>query len=172
MSIQDEILDRVGRHMLYPLAPQAAGATIRRALFVAEKLWSELNSPVGDDAWEERVGRLRADLEVFVTEPTIAPKYLFLLYPARDAVWEIRSTRDDPSLRVMGLFPEMDVFVSTNHARRDELGGWQTREWKIVKRAAVAIWRQLFPTYKPIVTTSVADVCTGATNEIFYKERS
>ena len=30
--------------------------------------------------------------------------------------WEIRSTKDDPSLRVLGLFPLADVFVSTNYA--------------------------------------------------------
>jgi hypothetical protein len=172
MSIEDEILDRVSRGMLYPLRPQAAGATIRRALFVEEKLWNELNSPEGDAEWEERIGRLRADLEVFVTEASITPKYLFLLYPTGDAVWEIRSVRDNPSLRVMGLFPATDIFVSTNHARRDELEEWQSRTWKLVKRMACAVWRQLFPSYQPIVTTKVTDVCTGATNEVFYKERS
>lgn len=158
--------------MLFPITPQAAGATIRRAMFVGEQLWKELNSPEGDAEWEERIGRLRADLELFVTESAIAPRYLFLLYPARDAVWEIRSIRDRPSLRVMGLFPEMDVLVSTNHARREDLGGWQSRDWKTVKRMALSVWRKLFPTYDPLVTTKVGEVCSGATNEVFYKERS
>jgi hypothetical protein len=172
MSIEDEILDRVNRGMLLPLPPKAAGAAIRRALFVAEALWSELNSPEGDAEWEDRIGRLRADLEIFITEQQIAPKYLFLLYPSADAVWEIRSVRDQPSLRVLGLFPAMDVFVSTNHARRDELGTWQSREWKAIKRAARAVWRQLFPSYEPKITANVNEVCSGATNEIFYKNRS
>jgi hypothetical protein len=172
MSIDDEILDCVGRGRLFPLAPQAKGAPIRRAMFVAEGLWSELSTPTGDAEWEERIGKLRADLEVFVTERSITPKYLFLLYPAADAVWEIRSVKDQPSLRVLGLFPRTDVFVSTNHARREVLGGWQSREWRLVKRAARAVWRQLFPTYPPKVTTKVGVVCSGATNEIFYKERS
>jgi hypothetical protein len=172
MSIEDEIDDCVRRGRLFPLAPKAAGATIRRAMFVAEKLWNELNSPEGDAEWEERIGRLRADLELFVTEQVISPHYLFLLYPSADAVWEIRSVRDRPSLRVLGLFPDMDVFISTNHARREELGGWQSREWKEIKRTARAVWRQLFPTYQPIVTADVGEVCSGAVNEIFYKERS
>jgi len=158
--------------MLFPLIPQAAGATIRRAMFVAENLWTELNSPEGDPTWDERIGKLRADLEVFVTEASIVPKYLFLLYPARDAVWEIRSAKDDPSLRVLGLFPIRDVFVSTDYAKRESLGGWQSRQWKAIKRAARAAWRALFPTYNPIVTTDVRRVCSGATNEIFYKERA
>src|ERR1051325_10882919 len=91
MSIEDEILDRVRRGMLFPLRPRAAGATIRRAMFVSERLWNELNSPEGDPEWEDRIGRLRADLEVYITESVIAPKYLFLLYPASEGVWEIRS---------------------------------------------------------------------------------
>ena len=172
MSIEDEILDRVARKMLFPLRPQAAGATIRRAMFVAERLWDELNSPEGDAEWEDRIGRLRADLEICITEESIAPKYLFLLYPASDGVWEIRSVRDQPSLRVLGLFPSADIFVSTNHARRDELGGWQSREWKTVKRTAKAVWRQLFPAYDPKITSNVNEVCSGATNEIFYKART
>jgi hypothetical protein len=79
MSIGDEILDRVRRQMLFPLTPKASGAAVRRAMFVAEALWYELNSPEGDAEWEERIGRLRADLEIFIVEPTIAPQYLFLL---------------------------------------------------------------------------------------------
>jgi len=172
MSIENEILDRVRRGMLFPLAPKAAGATIRRAMFIGERLWNELNSPEGDAEWEERIGRLRADLEIFVTEAVITPKYLFLLYPARDAIWEIRSVRDKPSLRVLGLFPKLDILVSTNYARREDLKGWQSREWKEVKRAAGAVWRQIFPAYNPKVTSRVSDVCSGVTNEVFYKERS
>ncbi len=172
MSIQDEIVDKVAAGMLFALVPRAAGAPIRRAMFVAEALWNELNSPEGDPAWDERIGRLIADLEVFVTEASIVPKYLFLLYPACDAVWEIRSAKDDPSLRVLGLFPFRDVFVSTGCARREVLGGWQSRQWKTVKRAARAMWRTLFPTYNPILTTDAKRVCSGATNEIFYKDRA
>jgi len=172
MSIEDEIVDRVSQGMLFPVAPKAQGATIRRAMFVAEKLWGELTSPEGDEEWEDRIGRLQADLEIFVTEAEIAPQYLFLLYPSADAVWETRSIKDRPSIRVLGLFPETDVFVSTNHARREDLGGWQSREWKTVKRVARAVWRQLFPTYQPKITARVNEVCSGATNEIFYKDRS
>ena len=172
MSIEDEILDRTRRKMLFPLRPKAAGATIRRAMFISERLWNDLNSAEGDAEWEDRIGRLRADLEIFITEEFIAPKYLFLLYPAADAVWEIRSVQDQPSVRVLGLFAGRNIFIPTNHARRDELGGWQSREWKVVKRAARAVWRHLFPSYEPKITTRVHEVCLGATNEIFYKHRS
>jgi hypothetical protein len=71
----------------------------------------------------------------------------------------------------MGLFPISDTLVSTDYERRETLGGWQSREWKKVKRRARAVWRVLFPTYDPVVTTDLKQVCSGATNEIFYKER-
>lgn len=169
MSIEDEILDRVGRKMLFPLLPKAAGAPVRRAMFVAEDLWRVLNSPEGDAEWEERVGRLRADLEVFVTEQWITPKYLFLLYPMAEAVWEIRSVRDAPSIRVLGRFPLKDTFVSTNYARREDLKGWQDRTWRDVKNIAKSTWKTLFFSYAPIITANVNEVCSGAANEIFYK---
>jgi hypothetical protein len=172
MSIEDEILDKCTRGMLFPLLPKAAGATVRRAMFVAEGLWNDLNSTEGNVEWDERIGRLQADLEVFVTAATVNPKYLFLLFPAADAVWEIRSAKDDPSIRVLGLFPDKDIFVSTNYSLREALLGWQDRTWKTFKRMAKAIWRILFGTYRPITTKDVKDVCSGATNEIFYKERT
>ena len=119
MSIEDEIVDRVARGMLYPLLPQAAGETPRRVMLLTEFLWGFLNSPEGDQDWEQRVGELRADLETFVVADEIRPKYLFLLYPARDAVWEIRSTRTNPTIRVLGLFPQKDVYVATDYALRE-----------------------------------------------------
>jgi hypothetical protein len=169
MSIHDEIVDRVDRGMLFPVLPQAKGATIRRALFVSEALNGVLNSPQGNQDWERRVAELRADLEVFVEARTIDPKYLFRLYPARDAVWEIRSTRSDPSIRVLGLFAWKDVFIATNHALREELGGWNSRRWKEVKRSARAHWRQIFPAYEPKSVTSVHLVVTGALNGKYFK---
>lgn len=170
MSIEDEIKDRVNRGMLFPLEPKAIGESPRRAMLISESLWMVLDSPEGDDeSWEQRIGELRADLETFVIGDAIHPKYLFLLYPAADAVWEIRSADNDPSIRVLGLFPERDTFVATNYALRENLDGWQSREWKQVKRNARAKWRNLFPTYQPIVSNNVHDLVNGAVDGRYYK---
>jgi len=61
-------------------------------------------------------------LEQFAEGQSIDPAYLKLLAPARDAVWEIRSVRPAPSIRVLGRFAEYDVFVATNYALRKPLG--------------------------------------------------
>lgn len=171
MSIDDLILDRVRRGMLHPLMPRAPGVGIIRALFLGEMLHDLLTSPEGDDEWEQRVGELQADLERFLADP-IDPKYLFLLYPARDAVWEIRSVVPDPSIRVLGLFPKRDVFVATNFASRAELGGWQSRGWREAKRLAGAIWRKVFGTYKPKQFTKISQLITGAISGIYFKDRA
>jgi hypothetical protein len=169
MSIHDEVLDKVARGMLFPILPRSRGSTIRRALFVSEALNGVLESPEGDEEWERRVAELRADLEVFVEARTIDPKYLFRLYPARDGIWEIRSVREQPSIRVLGLFAWKDVFIATNHALREELDGWNSREWKTVKRTACAEWRKLFPSYEPKVVSSVQLVVTGALDGKYFK---
>lgn len=169
MSIHDEIVDRVRRQMIYPVLPRAKGGTIRRALFVSEALHAFLTSPKGDLDWERRVAELQADLEVFVEARTIDPKYLFLLYPARDAVWEIRSVREQPSIRVLGLFASKDIFIATNHALREDLGGWESREWRTVKRAARAEWRRLFNPYDPTTGTDAKALVTGALDGKYFK---
>jgi len=169
MSIRELIRDRVQRGMLFPLLPKARGAAPRRAMFVDEWLWGVLTSPEGDTAWEERIAKLRAELERFVEGHSIDPKYLFLLYPARDAVWEIRSVRDDPSIRVLGLFAARDVFIATNFAFREALGGWQSRGWKTVKRAALAQWRRCLAPYEPLKDTNVQSLVTGALDGRYFR---
>jgi hypothetical protein len=171
MSIHDEILDRYQRKMLFPILPRARGSTIRRALFVSESLHAILTSPEGDPDWELRVAQLQADLEVFVEARTIDPKYLFLLYPLRDAVWEIRSVRESPSIRVLGLFAWKDVFIATHHALRESLGEWDSREWKLVKRAARAEWRRLFNPYQPKIGADEKKLVTGALDGRYFKTR-
>jgi hypothetical protein len=169
MSIDDAILDRWERGMLFPILPKARGATIRRALFVNEALHQVLTSPEGDRNWEQRIGNLQADLEVFVEAPTIGPKYLFLLYPARDAVWEIRSAGYQPSIRVLCLFASKDILIATGHALRESLNEWESREWKIVKRDARAAWRRLFDPYQPVEGTDAKALITGALDGKYFK---
>jgi hypothetical protein len=155
---------------IYPIVP--ASGSILRAMFVSESLWTALNASYDDEDMEERMGRLQADLEFFASSPEIDPKYLFHLYPARDAVWEIRSVRDAPSIRVLGLFAEQDVFIATTFALRADLGGWQSREWKQIKRTARQRWTTLFQPYAPLVTTNVHDVVTGAVDGKYFKGRA
>src|SRR5215468_983485 len=89
MSIDHLIKARVQDGMLFPIKPKAAGTSARRAMFVSGPLWEILDSPESNDqGWEERIGLLQADLELFATAAAIYPSYLFLLYHPREAVWK------------------------------------------------------------------------------------
>ncbi|WGR91965.1 hypothetical protein MTX26_16770 [Bradyrhizobium sp. ISRA443] len=147
MSIEEIIGFRVSDGMLFPLIPKARGATARRAMYVSEDIWALLSTTHEDEELEERLGILQADLELFADGQPIDPKYLFLLSPIRDAVWEIRSVRPEPSIRVMCLFAKKDVLIATNIALRENLGGWDSKAWKEAKRLARARWNVLFHTY-------------------------
>lgn len=171
MSIEQVVRWRVAEKRLFPLLPKAAGATPRRAMFLSSELWDLLRFEHQDPDMEDRLGHLQADLEFFVTSETIDPKYLFHLYPARDAVWEIRSVRPDPSIRVLGLFATKDFFIATNHAMRAELGSWQSRRWKVVKQTARARWTQLLHPYLPEIGTDATKLVTGALDGRYFKER-
>jgi len=172
MSIGNVVHWRVNEGLLFPLLPKAAGSAPLRAMYVTKKLWDLLRTSHEDPELEDRIGHLQADLEVFVESPSIDPKYLFLLYPTRDAVWEIRSTRPDPSIRVLGNFADRDVFIATHCALREELGGWESRQWKEVKRTAASRWRQLFHTYEPRKETDVKALVTGALDGKYFKTRA
>src|SRR6266852_5575831 len=98
MSIAALISFRVAEGRLFPLVPRAAGTAPRRAMFLSQELWVLLSTTHADPELEDRLGFLQADLELFAEGQPIDPKYLFLLSPARDAVWEIRSARPEPSI--------------------------------------------------------------------------
>ena len=139
-------------------------------MFVSEHIWAVLTAEHADEDMEERLGVLQADLEVFADGLPIDPKYLFLLYPSGEGVWEIRSVRQAPSIRVMGCFAKKDVFIATNMALREHLGGWQSREWKDVKRLARTRWTQMFHTYQPIISTDINDLVSGAMDGKYFKK--
>jgi hypothetical protein len=169
MSINGWILEQVKQGLLFPVLPKARNAARLRALLVTREVDELLNSPTGDQAWELRIANLQADLERFVSGRSINPKYLFLLYPLRDAVWEIRSVGDDPSIRVLGSFAYKDIFVATTYALREDLGGWQSREWKLIKRRAAAKWRSVFPSYDPVPGHDVKKLVSGALDGKYFK---
>jgi hypothetical protein len=169
MSIIEVLASKVAHGMLFPLVPQARGSSVVRPMYIAEELWSVFETSHPDPELESRIGTLRADLEAFVDGTALYPGYLFLLSPAREGVWEIRSTREDPSIRVLGCFVQKDVFVATNYATRQELGGWGSRAWRDVKVKSRTVWTNLFHTYQPVITTDINTVVSGAINGKYFK---
>lgn len=168
MSIRKEINHRVLEGRLKEL-PLRAGRKKRR-LYVESTLYEEIFVERDDPEIMDRYTKLEADLSVFVTSPTINPDYLYLLYPRRDKVWEIRSVMPKPQLRVFGFFAEKDTFIATNHEYRNNLGGFDSTHWRREKRRAVATWRNLFGSYDPMDSEDIGDLVTGAINGKYFRD--
>lgn len=168
MSIRDLIQDAVKAGELTLFKPLAPGSTIRRTLLMTRGICDFLEAE-DDEEQIERCAHLQADLERFVSGGAIGPKFLFLLYPASSCVWEIRSVQPSPSIRVLGLFPERDIFIATNIALREQLGGWESRAWRDVRVEAATIWRRLFLTYQPLGGAEIHDKVTGANDGNYFR---
>ena len=110
---------------------------------------------------DERYARLRADLEQFVVGNYIDEKYLKKLH-GFDSVWEIRSVRRRPGIRVFACFADTDVFIATNHALRQDLGGGRDFGFAQEARRCLVMWRQLFPTYEPLTGNHLQDCINNA----------
>lgn len=152
--------------LLTPISPRAMK---RRALYVTEDIWRMMEGEVLDEITEERLGRLRADLETFVTEADLYPHYLYWLTPKSDLVWEIRSIADEPTLRVLGRFVMRDVFVALTIEERSELGGWESFSWRRAKRTTIQRWGAMFTT-PPLGGQDQNDFFSGAISGAYWKK--
>ncbi len=163
MSIDDEIGNRVAERRLFPMRPKAPGAAERRVMFVSEWLNRLLASDTVADV--ERIARLEAQLSHFVEGGIVDWNYMRPLKKPAHAVFEIRSRRPRPSIRVFGRFAQKDVFVALSAALRAPLAGEGSRPWRDEIVAAFA--SQLFlPTirYRTPFTISSARMSMTATN--------
>lgn len=169
MSIIDEIRNREAEGRLHSLQPIAPGSSTIRALFVTTELKELLDGPWETEEEEIRYANLQADFEVFVEGRLLDPKYLFWLSPTNEFVFEIRSTRPDPSIRVLGKFVERDLFIATNYALRSELKGWNSRQWRDARLTCDTHWRNLFHTYKPLEGSQIQDFVTNVADGKYFK---
>ena len=145
MSIGGEIQNRVAEGRLFYVRPRAPGAAERRVMLVSEWLNELLESDVVADV--ERIARLEAQLSHFVEGGVVDPSYIRRLRKPAHALFEIRSRRPRPSIRVFGRFADKDVFISLNAALRAPLGGRGSRPWRDEIVRSHVLWHQLFPTY-------------------------
>jgi hypothetical protein len=157
MSIRDEVDRRCEEGRLLAVYPRARWAPVRRMLYVSEELHDLLTQSWPDPGASQRWAQLEASLSHFVEGGVIDDKYMRPLERPARYVWEIRSRRPKPSIRVFGRFAEVDVFIATNAAYRKPLGGKGSRAWRDEIVGCTTIWRQLFPAHQPIESDDVHD---------------
>ena len=168
MSIKQEISSHVDNGRLKLVHPRVMSDLPLRHLYLTRELFDEVYEEKKSSIEKKMFANLIADLEVFVTSLTIDPAYLRCLEPPKDGIWEIRSTRQHPQLRVFGAFAAKDIFIGTHFKQRDELGSKDSEQWKIEIRNAKSIWIDLFPAYTHKTTTDQNRLFTGALNESYF----
>jgi len=169
MSINEEIWSIIKDGRLIELRPAVTSDMKIRSMYLVRNLHQDIFCKRSDDKEIKRFARLQADLDMFLIGKTLDPKYLYGLTPTSDGVWEIRSTRPNPSIRVFGLFSGKDTFIATHYRERTGLGAWNSTEWKTEIRRSLSVWRQLFPAYNPINSDDISQLISGAIDEKYFR---
>ena len=86
MSIREEILNRVVDGQLLKLSATLSSDPNLRSMYLTSELHGEVYRDRDDIKETKRFAILTADLEVFITNETIDPGYLWLLQPKKDGV--------------------------------------------------------------------------------------
>ena len=120
MSIEQEIAIHVNDGKLKLVTPKVPSDQSLRKLYLTRELYDEVYEDKNSLFEQEMFANLIADLEVFVTSKTIDLQYLWCLEPSKKGIWEIRSTRQEPQIRIFGVFAAKDNFVATHYKLRDD----------------------------------------------------
>jgi len=141
-GIYDLVADRVNEGRLFHL-PHTMGFPLTRRIVISEEINALLVGPWIPPEWKARCLSLRADLDRFLDGTLInaalpakqkpyASKpnaYIRLLHPWANEIWEIRSTNDEPSIRVFGRFADVDLFIALTWGKRKDLKEPTSRTW-------------------------------------------
>src|ERR1700730_1705516 len=123
MLIRKEIEAHLAAKRLIPVSSLAPWSGEPRAFLLTAELAAQIAVGRHDSTTRERWAHLDADMAHFVEGGYINWGLMKWLDPQKQEVWELKSVRPKPSIRVFGRFAEPDVFVATNLAFRQDLKG-------------------------------------------------
>jgi hypothetical protein len=177
MSVADEIKSAIEAGKLSYLELSLSSDPTVRTMLAHPEIREVLNGPWTNDKEARRAGRLRADLERFVTGEVITmslrPRdhedaYMGLLEPVSRGVFDIRSRDPKPGIRIFGGFPMPNVFAAMNYEYRSVTPDWSDRRplaademrWQLAILECEARWNKLF-SQPPIKGAKVSDFITA-----------
>lgn len=117
--------------------PATESDPVERVLMYGEELRDFLSGPFKGAAHEKRAGELLADFQSFVRGDHVSLCFrprehnestFGRLEPEERAVWDLRSRKHRPSLRVLGGFAARDVFVALSWWPRWHKVPWSDKE--------------------------------------------
>lgn len=122
------------------------GVLPQRGLYMPDGLHNMLHQESTDIKDNQDLPFIKARLAIFVNGKKIDNfYYMKRLQKAPFDIWEIRVKDMLPQYRVFGMFAYIDTFICSHIVRRDQLGGFNSKEWDQAKVLAHAYWCSLFP---------------------------
>ena len=170
MSISDEIKEHLRSGKLVPVIPETGYGhrSPKRYILLAKSLNEEIEQEI--NTGNLRFAELKADLVTFQCMSDVDKDLIKQLKPPAEGVWEIRSQRLDPTIRVFGQFAEKNLLIATSYRYRGELGNIADSEWEYEKKKAKHTFNQLFPCYSPKTMKNARKLFDGALCEKYYDD--
>jgi hypothetical protein len=145
---------------LIPVKPRTAWSGEPRCFLLEKDLHATIvanrSLPEKFDRW----AKLEADMSHFVEGGYINWGLMKWLDPQKQEVWELKSVRPKPSIRVFGRFAEPNVFVGTNLQFRTDLKEkWSKEFWEEIFKCG-EIWKSLFDDEGPFKGKLYTDYIT------------
>jgi hypothetical protein len=168
MSIKDWIDAMVQSERLRPLVPVLESDPVSREMYLSPEVFALIEGPWSSTDAEKRCNELRSDLDAFVAGQTrticVKPfqarnEQLAILHPVDDGVWDIRSQKPSPGIRVLGMFAQRDVFlalipatrsIKVDYIDRGPLGEKCDPAWAEIISETKDLWRRTMSPYSPI----------------------
>lgn len=160
MSIADSLLKAVEVGDLAFL-PMEKSDPIDRVMLISREITELLNG--ANAAQKARAKRLLADLQSFVKGEVISiclrpyehgEAYFGRLDPVGSSIWDVRSRKPDPGLRIFGMFADLDTFVAlswwprsikVSWALKEPLGDKNSLNWRIAMHDCDSQWHSTLP---------------------------
>ncbi len=135
MLSRQETKDLIESGILVPVKSLATWEGEPRAFLLTKDLAKQVAAGRADPDRKiaARWAKLDADMAHFVEGGYVNWGLMKWLDPKKQEVWELRSVRPKPSIRVFGRFAEPNVFIGTNLAYRGNLKAkWSTEFWNAI----------------------------------------
>jgi hypothetical protein len=159
MSLEDQIKGLCDSGILCLIQQSWPGLPMKRWFYAFETVKTLLLGPWNTQKEADRAMELRAEIDWFIDGKTIYVRpdceegtkaLLARLHPASDEVWEFRSIKPKPSLRVFGTFARKNIFIASNWEYRTYLGAEDSEEWAEAITQFKSIWQNSFPSLDPL----------------------
>lgn len=144
MLIHDEIKAHLSSGRLVPVRPLTPWSGEPRCFLLEKDLHAEIVAKRSLLEKFERWSKLEADMAHFVEGGYVNWNLMKWLDPKKQEVWELKSVRPKPSIRVFGRFANPNIFVGTNLQFRNCMKGkWSKEFWEEISKCE-QIWASLF----------------------------